>query len=597
MKNCTSFFLQRLFLPLGTLAIATAVASAQYTAPTTLMQIDGNAAQSAGYGSCTNMVAGSPVSGSCDYWNLLNGTGTGGKNQYGVAGHSLVRSFIDGTASTDSFTTGGSKDFNDLTQWRWSNNPTPNKDTLNAGYGAMYAGTNSDYVLMFGADRASPNGDANIGIWFFQQPVSLNSDGTFSGVHTAGDVFAISAFVNGGGVSAIAVYTWDTTCLKGVKNPVPGSCADVNLRLRASESSTTVCGSSPDCAITNPVATDTTWEGQLASPLFFQGGVNLNSILQSASLPCFSSFLEETRSSQSTTAVLKDFLLGQFKVCGMSITKACDVGATGYGNVVGGGTQIHYIWKGTVTNTGIGTISGAQLTDYLPSATTGAGQTTTGTNETLYTDTTYAIPIAELGPGVTGYYQVAEDVSALSATNNSSASATIGGGTIDATTSTGSKVASAVCSQSVSSSISVTKSCGNPLAVPPAPGTQLICSASGCVVQTNFNAQVCNLGSVKLTNVTLSDDPASNLSTTSIPALSPTGTAGDCATVTGYYTPTSATGDGLTNGRYSFTDTIYVTGATASLGSNPPPAGSTLCPGGPSDLACSQATCKLCEAG
>ncbi|HEU5458123.1 MAG TPA: hypothetical protein VFU68_05855, partial [Terracidiphilus sp.] len=523
MNDCKSISWRWMFSVLGTFTIAAAVASAQYTAPTTLMQIDGNAAQTATYGTCTNMVAGSPVTGTCDYWNLLNGTGTSGSNPYGVAGHSLVRSFIDGTASTKSFTTGGSKDSNDLSMWRWSSSPTPNKDTLNAGYAAMYAGTNNDNVLMFGADRASPNGNANIGIWFFQEPVSLNADGTFSGVHTEGDVFAISAFVNGGGVSSIAVYTWDTSCLKGVKNPAPGDCADVNLRLRASESSTTVCGTSPDCAITNPVTTTTTWEGQLASPLFFQGGVNLNSVLQSASLPCFSSFLEETRSSQSTTAVLKDFLLGDFKVCGMSITKSCDVGASGYGGIVGGGTQVHYIWKGTVTNTGIGTISGVQLTDYLPSATTGTGQTTTGTSATLYTDTTYTTSLTNLAPGVTGYYHVAEDVSALSATNQASASATIGSTTIDATTGTGSKIASAVCSKSVSSSISVTKYCGNPYSTPAAPGTQLNCSASGCVVQTNFNAQVCNLGSVKLTNITLADDPVATLSRSSISTLYPAG--------------------------------------------------------------------------
>jgi hypothetical protein len=71
------------------LASAAAVATAQ-TSPTTLMQIDGNAAND-------NLTCsyGTP----CDYWNLLNGTRVAG--DHGSAGHSKVRTFIDGTASTD----------------------------------------------------------------------------------------------------------------------------------------------------------------------------------------------------------------------------------------------------------------------------------------------------------------------------------------------------------------------------------------------------------------------------------------------------------------------------------------------------------------
>jgi hypothetical protein len=77
---------------------SSAVAVAQ-TSPTTQMQIDGNAAND-------NLTCeyGTP----CDYWNLLNGTQTGGN--VGSAGHSLVRTFLNGTASTDSYTGGGSKE-------------------------------------------------------------------------------------------------------------------------------------------------------------------------------------------------------------------------------------------------------------------------------------------------------------------------------------------------------------------------------------------------------------------------------------------------------------------------------------------------------
>ncbi len=146
----------------GLLASAAAVATAQ-TSPTTLMQINGNAAATP-----LNCSYGTP----CDTWNLLNGSGrplnSDGTGSGSSAGHSSVRTFLDGTASTDSFTGGGSKDPADLSQWKWSGSPTPNKDTLNSGYAAAYTAPNSSFHLMFGADRVSPNGDANIGIWFFQ---------------------------------------------------------------------------------------------------------------------------------------------------------------------------------------------------------------------------------------------------------------------------------------------------------------------------------------------------------------------------------------------------------------------------------------------
>ena len=118
-------------------------------------------------------------------------------------------------------------------------------------------------------------------------------------------------------------------------------------------------------------------------------------------------------------------------------------------------------------------------------------------------------------------------------------------------------------------------------------------------MQVPIKAHVCNLGKVRLTNVGIADDPAATLSSTSISVLDPTGTvvngvATDCADVTGSYTPTTAGGDGSTNGRFSFTDTISVTSATPALGPPIQPVGG-LCPAGA--LACSEVTCNMCNAG
>lgn len=102
----------------------------------------------------------------CDYWNMLNGTGnnssTGAVGANSAGGQSSVRVFVNGTATTESFTGGGSKDPLDLSQWAYSTSPTPNKDTLNAGYAAAYQ-LGGDFDVVFGSDRLSPNGDANIG--------------------------------------------------------------------------------------------------------------------------------------------------------------------------------------------------------------------------------------------------------------------------------------------------------------------------------------------------------------------------------------------------------------------------------------------------
>ncbi|MCV5927546.1 hypothetical protein OFO11_37180, partial [Escherichia coli] len=61
---------------------------------------------------------------------------------------------------------------------------------------------------------------------------------------------------------------------------------------------------------------------------FYEGGVNLTQLLGGidGTASCFSSFMAETRSSASFTAALKDFVLGQFQLCGMELVKTCPTG-------------------------------------------------------------------------------------------------------------------------------------------------------------------------------------------------------------------------------------------------------------------------------
>jgi hypothetical protein len=554
--------LKQVMLVLGAFLFLASMAKAQ--APTSIFQLDGNAAPD-GSVSCI-------YTGPCDTWNLLNGTGGAGPIGTGsAAGHSGVRVFLNGTSSTDSFTGGGSKDFYPLSKWAYSTTPTPNKDTLNAGYAAAYS--LPDFDIIFGANRASPNGDANIGIWFFQQTVGLDGKGGFTGAHVNGDVFIISAFTGGGGTSTITAYVWNSSCTAGVKNPTVKQCADANLELLANP--TTVCtGSSSYCAITNGTATASTWGGSLVSPLFFEGGIDITQAFAGIgqTVPCFASFLEETRSSQSTSAVLKDFLLGGFPVCSMTITKACGTATSN-----ASGTAFNYPVSGVVTNTGIGTLFNVQVNDCISSTVNGV-TTCSGTSSSpiSVSNNTVGSPhngSSTLGANETGTWSDSSSTTAVSQSDQAYAvAATTSGG---AQTLQSANTATATCTTDTTTSLSVTKNCSTALQV----------SSGQVTVQVTYGGQICNVGGSQVTGIGLTDYPdSSNTNGTGTSVVSGVtlgpGTPANPACVP-YgpltYNPTlidqpvkgtdGIFGDGP--GRYFFSDLLTITSAKATIGTPP----------------------------
>jgi hypothetical protein len=555
--------------------VCAAVAMAQ--APATIFQLNGDAAN-AGL-TCAY--------GPCDYWNLLNGSGGTGvitqtQTPPTAAGNWSARTFINGTASTDSFTGGGSKDPNPISQWRWSGTPTPNKDTLNAGYAAGY--NLGDFDVIFGADRLSPNGDANIGIWFFQQNVQPVAGGTFSGAHQDHDIFVISSFTGGGGTSGISVFEWDHTCASGVKNPTAGQCADSNLRLLAAP--TQVCGSSNYCAITNSAATTTSWEGSIATPLFFEGGVDVTQALAAVGvtqLPCFTSFLEETRSSQSTSAVLKDFLAGGFPVCGLSITKSC-----GTASVDPTGNFISYGVGGTVKNTGVGTLANVSVTDLV----TYQANSTHDSGSPL----TIAVTPSTLGPGATGTWSTTLTSSASSVSDVATASGSASGTTVTSDPSN-----NVTCQLDVNTTLKITKNCS----------TTLVATASDVQVQVAFNGTVCNTGASSITGLALTDFQDSSTAGHAITTVGTTGLspctavdgvtglcnapAGACTNYSGSYIPNTIDGT-ATFGRFFFNDEAVITGATPAVGTLTKVSSTPTDPGNGS-FGEASASCPICDKG
>ena len=221
------------------------------------------------------------------------------------------------------FTTGGSKDENDIPAWEITDTSAPDKDELLDAYAAVYE-QGGDTWVYFGADRFDNDGTAQIGFWFFQDNVGIAND-DFTGEHVDGDILIISEYTNGGVVSEICAYEWDGSG-GGANIAAAGGCdkatSGSNLNLVAAGSSCDVAdGSFEICAVTNEDSVDAPWpftnkdgETDFGPGQFFEGGINLSDLF-GGDPPCFGTFLAETRSSAETDAQLKDFALGSLNTC------------------------------------------------------------------------------------------------------------------------------------------------------------------------------------------------------------------------------------------------------------------------------------------
>jgi hypothetical protein len=309
-------------------------------------ELDGNATNGAAVGDDWDNVCHQVTGSDCSTTSDTNGA-------------TAVSFTTEATNNSSIFTGGGSKDPIDVSSWAWKDaGGLPDKDNLQHGFAARYsltpdathcpAGTAATCdVLFFGSDRLDNSGDAQQGFWFFQNKITLGSTpngggSNFNGVHKDGDVLIISDFSNGGTTSFISVYEWDHT-------------VNGNLRL-LSQSGNARCdlqGSGDGfCGVVNATnGTIAPWPFTDKSGLhtylngeFYEGGVNLSTLGLAGE--CFSSVASETRSSTSTTATLKDFVLGQFATCKPNMTTQASATTA---NPVAPGTAVHDTATITVT--------------------------------------------------------------------------------------------------------------------------------------------------------------------------------------------------------------------------------------------------------
>jgi len=290
------------------------------------------------------------------------------------------------------FTGGGSKDPSDLSSWNWKTDSggLPAKDNLQQGFAARYSlpGTNATgncpngtnpfdptvncSVVYFGSTRVANNGDAQQGVWFLQNRVGLNPDGTFCALdtannctgpaaHKAGDVLIVSDFSTGGATALIAVYKWVdsggdiSTNIQSLGGTPAGGTAECGA--------TTPATGDPFCGIVNPTAgTTSPWpfldksgNTNFDTGELYEAGINLSQFAGLAS-ECFATIVDESRASAGNTsatspfATLKDFIISSFQPCtsgiqttpqkstitlGQSISDSAVVTGTGAGTPTG----------------------------------------------------------------------------------------------------------------------------------------------------------------------------------------------------------------------------------------------------------------------
>jgi len=303
-----------------------------------------------------------------DWAALYNGGANSGANSDAFSG---VLPDIGAGGGTQ-FQGGGSKDDLDITQWLWKPGEPLDKDDITDAYAAAYSNTTDtgnnnvgDLIIYFGLDRFSTAGSAQVGFWFLQDPafgLSNTSSGggfKFSGQHVNGDVLVQSNFSNGGVISNLSVFRWQSGALVPVAGvPVPSECNP--------PSGTLVDDSA--CATVNQSPTAAPWPytpkaneggpGTFQTSAFFEGGINLTRLIPNVG--CFTAFTGETRSSTPFDARLKDFVIGNLDTCvrDVGVTKSPDGGSTDAGNTIS--------FSMTVTNLGDTGAANVTLDDDLP---------------------------------------------------------------------------------------------------------------------------------------------------------------------------------------------------------------------------------------
>jgi uncharacterized repeat protein (TIGR01451 family) len=238
-------------------------------------------------------------------------------NSLNDLGHSFVTDKGEtGAEPDDGYGSGLTKDTQDVPNWSAVTGAiSPEKDNILHAYASTYV-SGGDQLVYFGQDRApKPNGSTAMGFWFFQDQVGPDGAGGFTGEHVNGDVLVTSDMTNGGSVSVVNVFRWQDGGLVSVASLDDAECGDS----LSAEAEALACGKANEegpIDVPWPYPSQDNPNQNVPQNIFFEGGINLSNLFQDQAIPCFSSFLANTRTSPSETADLKDFVAGNLDTCG-----------------------------------------------------------------------------------------------------------------------------------------------------------------------------------------------------------------------------------------------------------------------------------------
>ncbi|HET6767926.1 MAG TPA: hypothetical protein VFH08_11025 [Chitinophagaceae bacterium] len=280
-------------------------------------------------------------------------------------------------AGNDDGFTLGSKDFHFAADWRWTLGQVKGKNDIANGAavivnaidtnGVAYIGSGGPY-LAFAGDRLETEGDAQIGFWFFQNCTSpvTQPDGTknFAPAKTIGDLLVLADFTGGGRNADVTVLEWVGT--GGTYPNSNGAFNEVTVGAAVAENNTGT--TAVPCGWSYPT---TSYE----TNAFYEGFVDLGAF---PGAECFSCVMLETRSSQSITASLDDFVggpLGGFPSCSITGNNTICQGASASFTASGGTGTFTYLWSTGATTAVISNLTAAGTYNVTVSNTSGCEST------------------------------------------------------------------------------------------------------------------------------------------------------------------------------------------------------------------------------
>ena len=222
-----------------------------------------------------------------------------------------------GNGVVDDQFTEGSKDFLFANDLAWVIGQTKAKnDIANGGFGLAnqvnYVDANNvtqtlnGSYLVFAGDRTSNNGDAQIGFWFYLNntaPVEVNGSRYFAPAHARGDLLVLADFTGGGRLGTVKVYRWigggSTSIGSTIVPNTNGNLETTSIASIVAENNAGTPNVPSGWNFTSP---------QYATNEFYEGFVDLGNIGGNTNFTCSATVLLETRSSQSVTASLDDFI-------------------------------------------------------------------------------------------------------------------------------------------------------------------------------------------------------------------------------------------------------------------------------------------------